>query len=78
MLVIANMLFQQDKRQLYTNIARWSKLKSESLCSLQSKMTGSIQPVKTRPGTNCSSDHELLIETFRLKLKKIGKTAIKV
>ena len=29
---------------------------------------------KTRPGANCSSDHELLIAKFRLKLKKVGKT----
>ena len=33
---------------------------------------------KKRLGADCSSDHVLLIETFRLKLKKIGKTAIKV
>ena len=30
---------------------------------------------KTRPGADCGSDHELLITKFRLKLKKIGKTA---
>ena len=29
---------------------------------------------KTRPGVNCSSDHELLIAKFRLKLKKVGKS----
>ena len=29
---------------------------------------------KTRPGANCSSDHELLIAKFRLKSKKVGKT----
>ena len=29
---------------------------------------------KTRPGADCSSDHELLIVKFRLKLKKVGKT----
>ena len=28
----------------------------------------------TRPGTDCGSDHELLIAKFRLKLKKVGKT----
>ena len=27
-----------------------------------------------RPGTDCGSDHELLIAKFRLKLKKVGKT----
>ena len=30
---------------------------------------------KTRLGADCGSDHELLIAKFRLKLKKIGKTA---
>ena len=29
---------------------------------------------KTRLGADCSSDHELLIEKFRLKLEKVGKT----
>ena len=29
---------------------------------------------KTKPGTDCGSDHELLISKFRLKLKKVGKT----
>ena len=29
---------------------------------------------KNRPGADCGSDHELLIATFRLKLKKLGKT----
>ena len=28
-----------------------------------------------RPGVDCGSDHELLIAKFRLKLKKVGKTA---
>ena len=35
----------------------------------------SIQSTKTRPGADCGSDHELLITNFRLKLKKVGKTA---
>ena len=30
---------------------------------------------KTRSGADCGSDHELLITKFRLKLKKVGKTA---
>ena len=33
------------------------------------------QSAKTRPGADCGSDHELLINQFRLKLKKVGKTA---
>ena len=34
----------------------------------------SIQSAKTRLGADCSSDHELLIAKFRLKLKKVEKT----
>ena len=30
---------------------------------------------KKRPGADCGSDHELLITKFRLKWKKVGKTA---
>ena len=30
--------------------------------------------VKTRPGADSDSDHELLIAKFRFKLKKVGKT----
>ena len=33
-----------------------------------------LQSAKTRPGADCSSDHELLIVKFRLKMKKVGKT----
>ena len=37
-------------------------------------MESSLQSIKTRPGADCGSDHELLIAKFRLKLKKVGKT----
>ena len=74
-LVIANTLFQQHKRWLYT----WTSMDSQYqnqiyyiLCS--QRWRSSIQSVKTRPGADCGSDHELLIAKFRLKLKKVGKT----
>ena len=34
-----------------------------------------MQSAKTRLGADCGSDHELLIAKFRLKLKKVRKTA---
>ena len=73
-LVIANTLFQQHKRGLYT----WTSLDGQQrnqidyiLCSWRWK--SSIQPAKTRPGADCGSDHELIAK-IRLKLKKVGKT----
>ena len=43
------------------------------LCS--QRWRSSIQSAETRPGADCGSDHEVLIAKFRLKLKKVGKTA---
>ena len=37
-------------------------------------MKSSIQSAKIRPRVDSSSDHELLIAKFSLKLKKVGKT----
>ena len=34
-----------------------------------------MQSTKTRSGADCGSDHELLITKFRLRLKKVVKTA---
>ena len=74
-LVIANTLFQQHKRRLYTWTSPNGQNQNQTdyiLCS--QRWRSSIQSAKTRPGNDCSSDHELLIATFRLKLKKVGKT----
>ena len=72
-LVIANTLFQQHKRRLYTWTSpdgqHWNQV-DYILCSWR----GSIQLAKKRSGADCGSDHELLITKFRLKLKKVGKT----
>ena len=42
---------------------------------MQPKIEKLIQSAKARLGADSSSDHELLIAKFRLKLKKVGKTA---
>ena len=74
-LVIANTLFQQHKRRLYTWTSPDGQYRNQIdfiLCSL--RWRSSIQSAKTRLGADCGSDHELLIAKFRLKLKKVGKT----
>ena len=75
-LVIANTLFKQHKRRLYTWTSPDGQCQNQIdsiLCS--QRWRSSIQSTKTRPGADCGSDHELLIAKFRLKLKKVGKTA---
>ena len=74
-LVIANTLFQQHKRTLYTWTSPDGQHRNQIhyiLCS--QRWRSSIHSAKTRLGANCGSDHELLIAKFRLKLKKVGKT----
>ena len=74
-LVIANTLFQQHKQRLYTWTSPDGQYQNQTdfiLCS--QRWRSSIQSTKTRSGADCGSDYELLIATFRLKLKKVGKT----
>ena len=74
-MVIANTLFQQHKRRLYTWTSPDGQHRNQIdyiLCS--HRWRSSIQSAKTRLGADCGSDHGLLIVTFRLKLKKVGKT----
>ena len=72
-LVIANTLFQQHKIRLYTwtspDSVYWNQI-DYILC--RQRWKSPIQSAKTR--LEQSSDHELLIAKFRLKLKKVGKT----
>ena len=74
-LVIANILFQQHKRRLYTWTSPDGQHRNQIDYILWShRWRSSIQSVKTRLGADCGSDHEFLIAKFRLKLKKAGKT----
>ena len=69
-LVIANTLFQQHKRRLYTWTSPDGQHQNQidyNLCSQNWK--SSIQSTKARLGTDCGTDHELLIAKFRFKLK---------
>ena len=75
-LVIANTLFQQHKRRLFTWTSHDSQHRNQIayiLCS--QRWRSSIQSAKTRMGADCGSDHELRTAKFRLKLKTEGKTS---
>ena len=70
-LIIANTLFQQHKRRLYTWTSADGQCRNQIhyiLCS--QSWRSSIQSAKTRPGADCGSDHELLVAKFRLKVSR--------
>ena len=70
-LVIANTLFQQHKRRLYTWTSPDGQHRNQIdyiLCS--QRWRSSIQSAKTRQGADCGSDHGLLIAKFRLKERR--------
>ena len=74
-LVIANILFQQRNKRVYTWTSPFCQYWNQVdyiLCS--QRWRSSIQQEKARLGADCGSDHELLIAKFRLKLKKAGKS----
>ena len=68
-LVVANTLFQQHKRRLYTWASEDGQHRNQidyTPCS--QRWRSSIKSAKTRPGADYSSDHEPLIAKFRLKV----------
>ena len=74
-LVIANTLFQQHKRRLYTWISPDGQNQNQNdyiLCS--QRWRSPIQSAKTRLGADCGSDHEFLIAKFRLEESRENQT----
>ncbi|CAF0920390.1 unnamed protein product [Rotaria sordida] len=74
-MIITNTCFQQPKRRLYT----WTTPNEQHrnhidyiLCNRRWK--SSITSIKTRPGADCGTDHELLLACFRIKLKQHHKS----
>ena len=70
-LVIANTLFQQHKRRLYTWTSPDGQYRNQIdyiLCS--QRWRSSIPSAKTRLGADWGSDHEIFTAKFRLKLNK--------
>ena len=67
----ANTLFQKHRRKLYTWTSPDGQYQNQIdyiLCS--QRWTSSIHSAKTRPGDDCGSHHELLIDKFRLESKE--------
>ncbi|RWS06003.1 endonuclease-reverse transcriptase-like protein [Dinothrombium tinctorium] len=73
---IANTWFTQHKRRLYTWTSPNGLYRNQIdyvLCS--QRWCSSVLAVKTYPGADCGSDHELLVAKIKVKLCNIKKTA---
>ena len=74
---ITNTWFMQPKRRLYTWTSPNGQHRNQIdyiLCN--HKWKSSIHAVKTLPGSDCGSDHQLLIAKVKLRLIKIKKKTL--
>ena len=64
---------QALEKTLNMDITRWSILNQTDYILCRQRWKSCIQSAKTRLGADCGSDHELLFEKFKFKLKEVGK-----
>ena len=72
-LVIANTLFQQHKRRLYTWTSTDGQYRNQIISFAAKDGETLYSQQKQDVGANCGSNHDLIAK-FRLQLKKVGKT----
>ena len=78
-LVIGNSLFQQHPRRLFTWTSPDGKTKNQiDYILVQKRWRSSLFNAKTYPGADCGSDHELLVATIEMKMRKTRKAAAPV
>jgi len=74
---VMNTMFKQPKRRLYT----WTSLNGKTrnqidYILIQKGWTSAMHVVKTLPGADCGSDHELLVAGLKLKLKMLKRDMV--
>ena len=78
-LVITNTTFKHHPRRLYTWISPGDRIRNQiDYIMVPKRWQSSIQNVKTRPGADCGSDHQMLVCKLKLNLKSIKRTAAPV
>ena len=78
-MVITNTTVKHHPRRLYTWISPGDRIRNQIDYSMVPKRwQSSIQNVKTRPGADCGSDHQMLVFKLKLKLKSMNRTSAPV
>src|SRR5713101_9503950 len=74
--VVMNTCFEQHNRRLYTWVSPAGKYRNQiDYVMIKKRWRTSIKRVKTYPGADCGSDHQLLISNISIKLQPDkGKT----
>ena len=69
-------LFKQHPRRLFTWTSPDGKTKNQiDYILVQKRWRSSLRCAKTYPGADCGSDHELLVASLEMKLRKTRKPA---
>jgi len=71
-LIVANSFYKQPPRRIYTWTALDCKYRNQiESIMIKTRWKSAISSVKTRPGTDCGTDHELIIAYLKLRLKRV-------
>jgi len=71
---IMNTWFEQPKRRLYTWTSPDGKHRNQiDYILINKRWKSTIRDVRTKPGADCGTDHELLVAILKMKLKKLRK-----
>jgi hypothetical protein len=77
-LTVMNTCFKHHVRRLYTWVSPGDRWRNQiDYILINQRWRSSILNVKTYPGADCGSDHQLLVAKLRLKLKTIKRNQIK-
>ncbi|XP_071807999.1 craniofacial development protein 2-like [Asterias amurensis] len=73
-LAILNTLFKQHPRRLYTWISPNHRYRNQiDYILVNKRWRSSFEAAKTYPGADCDSDHQLLVATMKMRLRKIKR-----
>ena len=71
-MLLTNTMFQHHPRHLYTWTSPDRKTRNHiDFIIMSQKWKGCVKNVRTRPGADCNSDHQLLVADIKLRLKKM-------
>ena len=75
-LVVSNTTFQQHPRRLYTWTSPGDRVRNQIDILIGIRWRTTILVTKTRPSTDCGSDHQLLVAKLKIKLRQKKRRSV--